>query len=117
MPRTTRQIVHCTPVADVDNQQQEEINHEPPPALPIPDPPYVEVALEDIVSHVESLPNCHEPAYETVCVIALLCIVLYCLGVFIAVTCCSYDVHLTRYLMNILTISASFVIQHTIQCT
>jgi hypothetical protein len=48
------------------NQQQEEISQEPLPAAPIPDPPYPEVPLEDNVSHVESLPNCHEPVYETV---------------------------------------------------
>ena len=59
------------PVADVDSDQQEHIDPEHLPPLPIQDPPYAEVAMEDIVSHVESLPHCHEPVYETVHIVAL----------------------------------------------
>ena len=32
----------------------------------VPDPPYPQASVADIVSHVEMLPNCHDPAYPTV---------------------------------------------------
>jgi hypothetical protein len=42
-----------------------------PPAVeeqeaPEPNPPYPDVPLEGMVSHVEAMENCHEPVYDTV---------------------------------------------------
>jgi hypothetical protein len=33
--------------------------------------PYQSVPMEDVVSHVDTLPNCNEPVYETVLVFSL----------------------------------------------
>ena len=46
--------------------QDDQIMHPIEPEPQVTDPPYPQAAVEDVVSHVEMLPNCHEPAYETV---------------------------------------------------
>ena len=52
-----------------DQKRQEDAPAEPePPASPVQPPPYQEVPVEDIVSHVESLHNCNDPVFHTVCV-------------------------------------------------
>ena len=58
------------PVDDEHHQQDEQINlhPEPLPTPPVAAQPYEEVPLEDIVSHVDSLPHCNDPIYETVSV-------------------------------------------------
>jgi hypothetical protein len=48
----------------IDQPMQEHAQPIPPP--PDIDEPYHEAALEDIVSYAETLPNCHEPVYNTV---------------------------------------------------
>lgn len=49
---------------DARDWQQQEL---PVPAVDVPaDRPYAEAVDDDIVSHVEALPGCHEPVYETV---------------------------------------------------
>ena len=53
-------------------EKKEDMPHQHPVVQPnqpnhnVPDPPYPPASVEDIVSHVETLPNCNEPAYETV---------------------------------------------------
>ena len=39
-----------------------------------PNPPYLDVLIEDMVSHVEAVPNCNEPVFETVPLMGCLCV-------------------------------------------
>jgi hypothetical protein len=55
----------------VDQVQDQAPPHPPVPALedqkaPEPAPPYPAVFVEDMVSHVEAMENCHEPVYDSV---------------------------------------------------
>jgi hypothetical protein len=48
---------------------QEEQKSQEPPDLPTAQAPplaYGEVPFDEMVSHVEALPNCNEPVFETV---------------------------------------------------
>ena len=47
---------------DVDDPVHQPQQAPPVPAVDEPGPPYD----DDIVSHVEAMPGCHEPVYETV---------------------------------------------------
>jgi hypothetical protein len=49
------------PHEEHESQEPEELV--PPPTPPLP---YGEVPYDEIVSHVETLPNCNEPVFETV---------------------------------------------------
>jgi hypothetical protein len=59
------------PVYPEGHEENKEDHHDPviqpnQPHPNVPDPPYEPASVEDIVSHVETLPNCNEPAYESV---------------------------------------------------
>jgi hypothetical protein len=54
---------------EVEEPQQDECMSQDPeelPAPPAPPVPYGEMPYDDIVSHVEALPGCNEPVFQTV---------------------------------------------------